>query len=67
MKQSDLIREIARRTGESVCTISNRGFNLLSMELPDDQEDREPLLVDWDVAQATRHIPPMLYHPVATL
>ena len=55
MKQSELIREIARRTGESACTISSRGFNLLSMEIPDDQDDREPLIVDWDVTQASRH------------
>ena len=55
MKQSELIREIARRTGESACTISSRGFNLLSIDIPDDQEDREPLVVDWDLAQASRH------------
>ncbi|MAT15622.1 MAG: hypothetical protein CMJ46_10175 [Planctomyces sp.] len=64
MKQSDLIREIARRTGESACTISSRGFNLLSMDIPQADEDRAPLVVDWDIAQASRHIPPGLYTPL---
>ncbi|MEZ6044289.1 MAG: hypothetical protein R3C11_01615 [Planctomycetaceae bacterium] len=56
MKNSELIQEIARRTGESESTISHRGFNLLSDELPNEDDERAPLMVDWDLVQSTRYI-----------
>ncbi|QDU82629.1 hypothetical protein Pla110_43900 [Polystyrenella longa] len=60
MTQTELIHEIARHTGESQRTISNRGFTLLVPELPEDN-DREPFVVDWDRTQASRQIPLTLY------
>lgn len=46
MTQTELDREIARATGESVRTISSLGFVPLTSR-PFEQ-DREPLVVDWD-------------------
>jgi len=48
MTQSDLDREIARTTGETVSTIRNLGFSL--MEVP----EPEPLTVDWDAVEENR-------------
>ena len=45
MTQVELERELARSTGESLCTIRNRGFSLIVMP------DRGPLTVDWDQVQ----------------
>lgn len=45
MTQAEMERELARSTGESVCTIRNRGFSLIVMP------DRGPLTVDWDQVQ----------------
>ncbi|MBL9094691.1 MAG: hypothetical protein JNL96_25950 [Planctomycetaceae bacterium] len=45
MTQVELERELARSTGESLCTIRNRGFSLMVMP------DRCPLTVDWDQVQ----------------
>jgi len=42
MTQSDLDREIARATGETVSTIRNLGFSLVDVPEP------EPRTVDWD-------------------
>ncbi len=47
MTQTELDREIARATGESVRTISALGFVPLTSQ-PFEQ-DREPLIVDWDI------------------
>jgi hypothetical protein len=44
MKQSELNRAVAHRLGESVGTIVDRGFSLLT-ELCD---ERDPLVLDFD-------------------
>ncbi len=59
MTQSELNREIAKATGETVKTISQCGFVPLTHHFPYEQ-DREPLSVDWDEVDATRQV----LHPV---
>ena len=54
MTQAELEREVAETTGESVCTIRNRGFSLVVMP------DRGPLTVDWDQVQQRE---PLRYAP----
>jgi hypothetical protein len=52
MTERELLREVATVTGESLKTISDRGFVLL---LPIPYElDREPLVIDWDELDAQR-------------
>ena len=53
MNQRALNRAMAKATGESVRTISERGFVPLN-PIP---IERDPLTVDWDAAQAERRIP----------
>ena len=55
MTQSELNREVAHATGESLRTISQLGFVPLS-PVPFER-DREPLTVDWDEADAQRAVP----------
>jgi hypothetical protein len=50
MTQAELDRAVAEATGESVHTISRRGFVLLTP----DPIDREPLVTDWDELDAER-------------
>jgi hypothetical protein len=50
MTQADLDRAVAAATGESVNTISRRGFVLLTPT----PTEREPLVVDWDELDANR-------------
>lgn len=45
MTQAEMERELAHTTGETLCTIRNRGFSLIVMP------DRNPLVVDWDQVQ----------------
>ncbi|MGC3967603.1 MAG: hypothetical protein QM775_09600 [Pirellulales bacterium] len=45
MTQAEMEREVARTTGESICTVRSRGFSLLVMP------ERDPLVVDWDHVQ----------------
>ena len=52
MSQAELNRQVARATGESVRTIAQQGFVPLTLK----PVEREPLTVDWDVAQAERHV-----------
>ncbi len=52
MTQSDLNREIARATGESVMTIARMGFVPLT-ETPYEPELRH---IDWDDADRSRHL-----------
>ena len=54
MTQAELNREIARVTGESVQTIGQRGFVPLT-PVPYEQ-DREPLVVDWDELETSRAV-----------
>ena len=48
MSQTEMERELAHQTGESLATIRRRGFQL--MEIP----DLKPLVVDWDAIDAER-------------
>lgn len=50
MTQADLDRAVAAATGESIQTISERGFVLLTPS----PIEREPLVVDWDELQTNR-------------
>ena len=58
MTQSDLNREVAAVTGESVRTIADFGFVPLT-SVPFEQ-DREPLVMDWDQLDSQR----LVLHPV---
>ena len=54
MPQSELDRQIASATGESVSTIRQLGFSPL---WPSPYErDREPLTVDWDLVEEKREV-----------
>ena len=59
MTQSELNREVASVTGESVQTISSLGFVPLT-HIPYER-DREPLVVDWDDLDSGRQF----LHPVS--
>ena len=64
MNQRALNRAVAKATGESVRTISERGFVPLS-PVP---IERDPQTVDWDEVQAERRIPILPerdYHAIA--
>jgi hypothetical protein len=50
MTQAELDRAVAAATGESVNTISQRGFVLLTPS----PIEREPLVVDWDELDKNR-------------
>ena len=57
MRQSDLEREVARATGESVTAIRRLGF---SLDQPSDDPDfeekfRSPQYIDWDEHEAQRN------------
>ena len=44
MTQAELNRAVAKVTGETVCTVAERGFVPLTLR----PIEREPLVVDWD-------------------
>ena len=52
MRQNDLNRAVARKTGESVSLIASLGF----VPLTSPPREREPLTVDWDRADADRNL-----------
>ena len=54
MTQNDLNRAVARQTGETVGTISRRGFGQLSPLSP--EPDAEDLILDWDHIHASRNV-----------
>ena len=59
MTQSEMYREIAEATGESIRTVAEMGFVPLTrnpVEL-----DRDPLVVDWDALEASRAV----LHPIS--
>ena len=58
MTQSEMNREVASATGESVSTIEQMGFVPLT-PIPYER-DREPLVVDWDELAQKRAV----LHPV---
>ena len=47
---------IARRTGDELHTIRSRGFQPVTFDQPDDQDDPEAYCVDWDAAESDRHV-----------
>jgi hypothetical protein len=55
---SRFLRQLADRTGESFSFLQNRGFSLVTSADPsaggDDDEDRRPLMVDWDQVDEDR-------------
>ena len=57
MRQSDLNREVARATGETVTIVKRLGF-LLDEPLPLDDPSSErlgPNVIDWDELESQRH------------
>ena len=54
MTQAELNKAVAKATGESVGTVSARGFSPL-WPVPYER-DREPLVVDWDKVDANREV-----------
>ena len=52
MTQAELNREVAYATGESVDTIAQMGFVVLT-RIP---IEREPFRIDWDRLDADRHV-----------
>lgn len=55
MTQNELNREIARRTNETVQTIAEMGFVLLTPQ-PWEQERERPYMLDWDEVDARRQL-----------
>ncbi|MEO8495359.1 MAG: hypothetical protein ABI614_09830 [Planctomycetota bacterium] len=58
MTQAELNREVAFATGESMSTVRNLGFVMLT-PVPYER-DRDPLVVDWDEVEMSRAV----LHPV---
>jgi len=56
MTQRDLERQVARATGESLRTVTRRGFSVVELEAPrfDPEPNRPPQVVDWDAVAALR-------------
>ena len=54
MTQSELDREVARATGESLRTVASMGFVPLTVKPY--ERDREPLMLDWDDEDARRRV-----------
>lgn len=60
MTQTQLDAAIARATGDDLTTIQRQGFSLLQ---PDSDsrhqidDDRDPLVIDWDLVEAERAVP----------
>ncbi|MBI1348695.1 hypothetical protein GC163_20675 [bacterium] len=64
MTQTQLDAAIVRATGDDLTTIQRQGFSLLSLT-PDAthhcDDDRQPLVIDWDLVDAERAV---LFCPV---
>ena len=56
MTQQELNRAVAAVTGEAVGTIAGMGFVPLTRGPIEVEPDREPLVVDWDEAEAGRQV-----------
>ncbi len=54
MTQRELEKQISEQTGESIQTILQLGFSPLRANTPI-EERQEPLVVDWDLLESTRH------------
>lgn len=57
MSQAELDREVAIKTGESVQTIAQHGFTLLTPTPYELEPEPPPLTVDWDDLQQQRYEP----------
>ena len=58
MTPSEVNRQVARMTGESVTTISEMGFGLadpVSVSFDPEPDRRPPLVVDWDRLEEQRY------------
>jgi len=58
MTQSEMYRQIAEATGESIRTVAEMGF--VPLTVGPFELDRDPLTVDWDALDASRE----MLHPV---
>ena len=58
MTQSEMYRQIAEATGESIRTVAEMGF--VPLTVGPCELDRDPLVVDWDDVDASRE----MLHPV---
>jgi hypothetical protein len=54
MNQRELDREVAAKTGESICTIRGLGFSPLTAVIPIEERSK-PLVIDWDQEQRFRN------------
>ena len=54
MTQNEIDQAVAEATGESLSTVTDRGFCLLTT-IPIEME-REPLTVDWDLLEISRRV-----------
>ena len=57
MNQRQLNREVAKATGESICTIAQRGFSLASWIPSEPGLGPVDGLIDWDFVDGTRTTP----------
>ena len=60
MLQTELNRQVARRTGEDVHTIRQLGFSIADPEEVDfdpEPDDLPPQIIDWDELDQQRHVP----------
>jgi hypothetical protein len=54
MGQQELNEAVARKTGESLCVINERGFSMADpLDVNFDPEPRRPLMLDWDTMLPT--------------
>ena len=56
MTQSEINRAVALTTGETIKTISQRGFSIEQPPEPDADELTQPNVVDWDALDAERSL-----------
>ena len=57
MTQSEIDNAVAAMTGETLCTVQQRGFGIADppdVNFDPEPYDRPPLLVDWDDVDAQR-------------
>jgi hypothetical protein len=62
MTQTEINRAVALVTGESLCTVSGRGFSIADPDFVDydpEPSEIEDLIVDWDALDARRNTPPV--------
>ena len=60
MNQAEIDKAVAHATGETRSTISRMGFVLLTTRPVEREDNRAPLVVDWDELERVRHSQPAL-------